>query len=115
MTDYTPRNWIVRELPYDEYKALPTVEGPFVLDRIVGMVSGQAERLEEKGITEVFYYDLEQDVAGIDKVYGAMGVEAASGDFELSDGTQIKGGALVFSLTRMDFEAGTVTVLFETI
>jgi len=110
---YNPRNWIVRELDFKEVDGLPTVEAPISEDRVVSMLSAHAERFERDGVTDVFYYDLEQEVAGLDKIYGTSGIKSAAEDFELSDGTSIKAGALIFPVTRIDFEARTVAVLFE--
>jgi len=77
------------------------------------MESSAAASLEEMGITDVFYTDLEQEIAGLDESYGSFGLKEAAEDFELPDGTVIKEGALVFTVTRMDMEAMTMTTLFE--
>lgn len=113
MTDYTTRNWTVKELPFDAVEALPTEASPFSNDHIFGLESHYAERAEEQGITDVFYYDLEQEIAGLDKTYGLESLKVASENFTLEDGTEIKEGALIFSIYRMDLEAKTLTTLFE--
>jgi len=113
MTDYTTRNWTIRELSFEAIDALPKEASSFDTDDIVGMTSQAAVNKEENGITHVFYFDLEQEAAGIDKTYGCAEIFAATEDFSLEDGAEIKAGALIFPIHRMDFEAMTQTVLFE--
>jgi len=113
MTDYTTRNWATKELPFEAVKTMPTKDAPFLNDHICGMESHYAVKAEEQGVTAVFYYDLEQEIAGLDKTYGIESLKAAAEDFTLEDGTKIKEGALIFSVYRMNLEAKTLTVLFE--
>jgi hypothetical protein len=113
MTSYTARNWIVRDLPFGTLDGYPLVEADIPNAHIVTMVSPAADALDSHGVTNVFYTDLEQEVAGLDTNYGSTGLKAAAEDFVLPDGTEIKVGALVFTVTRMDMEAGTMTTLFE--
>ena len=110
---YTTRNWIVRELPIGSVRGYPIAEASIPDSHIVAMVSPLAESLESKGITDVFYTDLEQEIAGLDAVYGSSGLDQATESFVLPDGTVIEKGALVFTVTRMNIEAGTMTTLFE--
>lgn len=110
---YTPRSWIVRELPLGAVKRYPLLESLIPFSQVVAMVSPAAEALERRGVTDVFYTDLEQEVAGLDAVYGSSGLDRAAEDFELPDGTLIRKDALVFTVTRMDMEAMTMTTLFE--
>jgi len=110
---YNPRNWIVRELPIGAVAEYPTVKASIPDSRIVAMESSAAASLEAMGVTDVFYTDLEQEIAGLDESYGSSGLKQATEDFELPDGTVIKEGALVFTVTRMDMEAMTMTTLFE--
>lgn len=113
MTDYTTRNWIIRELSFEAIDALPKEESAFRNDDIMGMLSQAAANREEAGITHVFYFDLEQEAAGLEKTYGCAEIFAAAEDFTLEDGTEIKAEALIFPIHRMDFQAMTQTVLFE--
>jgi len=113
MTDYTTRNWAVKTLPFNAPESFPTKDAPFTNNHICGMESHYAVKAEEEGITDVFYYDLEQEVAGLDKTYGLESLKAAAENFTLEDGTEIKENALIFTVFSMDLEAKTITVLFE--
>ena len=115
MTDYATRNWTIRELSFEGIDALPKEESAFRNDDIVGMLSQAAINKEEAGVTHVFYFDYEQEAAGLDKTHGCAEIFAAAEDFVLEDGTEIKSGALIFPIHRMDFQAMTQTVLFEVI
>ena len=110
---YTTRNWIVRELPIGAAAEYPTIKASIPDSHIVAMDSSAAVSLENLHVTDVFYTDLEQEIAGLDAVYGSSGLDQATESFVLPDGTVIEKGALVFTVTRMDIEAGTMTTLFE--
>lgn len=110
---YTTRNWIVQELPFGAAKELPLLTASIPSSNIVAMVSPAAEGLEQNGVENVFYTDIEQEAAGLDGIYGSSGLNQAAERFELPDGTVIEEGALVFTVTRLDMAAGTMTTLFE--
>lgn len=115
MIDYTTRNWTIRELSFKAIDDLPKEESAFRNEDIVGMLSQAAVNKEEAGVTHVFYFDFEQEAAGLDKIYGCADLFAATEDFALEDGFEIKAGALIFPIHRMDFQAMTQTVLFEVV
>lgn len=90
-----------------EIEALPVTEQKPVLEMFIcGVDSSVADRHRETGTEELlFYYDLEQVEAGLDKVYGMMSLDALAEDWTSPDGTVHHAGALVMvvsALTRLE-------------
>lgn len=109
------RKWRIVELPAAELKAIPKSEKPSIPEHLVcGSDSQVATNLEKQGI-EPFYYDYQQLEGGLDRVYGLSRVSDLAEDYEFSDGTTAKAGALLMELSKFDPETFIFTVLVEDI
>lgn len=107
------RKWRIVELSMDELKGLPLAEKPAISEHLVcGSDSQAAKDLEKRGI-EPFYYDYQQLEAGLDKIYGMSRVGDFAEDYEFSDGSKAKAGALLMELSKFDPETFIFTVLVE--
>jgi len=94
---------------------LPLRSSSIPASKVVHYLSPAGQIFDSNGDTDVFYGDLEQEAAGLEESYGYGELQEAAEDFILPDGTEIKAGALVLTVTRMDMAAGTMTTLFEKI
>lgn len=110
--DYTPRDWAVVDIPFSTKFEDSVTKSPLI-NSTCGVDSEKAERMSL--LIEPFYYDIEQAYAGLNKVYGVSDLFVATKDFILPGGVMVKEGALVFAIHRMDFDAGTRTLLVEKI
>lgn len=96
------RKWMLVDLTMD-YKFDESVPDAFEKGTIsaCGIFSEEAARREKAGL-ECFYYDYEQESAGLDKVYGMSSIMTLDRDHVFPDGRIGKKGALHMSITKFD-------------
>lgn len=107
--DYTPRNWVIAEVPLDvRYPAVVSDEQK----ACCGLGSAEAEsRIKRR--SPVFYYDWEQEVAGLDATYGIGPVERLTEPAILPDGTVIPAGRLHVRTHKTNDDFTLCTHMFE--